>query len=137
MFTFQSIKGYDCKKCKASCHMLKIPFNEPSQHALLGGDATHCFAKKTSSDYQKEISSPCLENFLRQSQSNTIKPERKKTQNHSIYWKTCWTRIDWGLSLFISFHTILIYTEAVWSSLFPTKLSKDFSTLVQSQIFWL
>ena len=61
---------YDCKKCKACCHVLNIPLKDQKQTNLLfGGDGTHCFAKKTSRDYEKEKPSPFLEKFLRQSQS--------------------------------------------------------------------
>ena len=38
---------YDCKKCKACCHVLNIPFKDQKPTIMLfGGDGTHCFAKK-------------------------------------------------------------------------------------------
>ena len=43
---------------------------------LLGGDGTHCFARKTSRDYGEP--SPFLKKFLRQSQPSTSEPEPKK-----------------------------------------------------------
>ena len=50
---------YDCKKCKACCHVLKIPFKDQKPTIMLfGGDGTHCFARKTSRDYEKEKPSP-------------------------------------------------------------------------------
>ena len=61
---------YDCKKCKACCHVLNIPFKDQKPTLMLfGGDGTHCFARKPSRDYDKEKPSPFLKKFLRQSQS--------------------------------------------------------------------
>ena len=66
--TNKTTSFYDCKKCKACCHVLNIPFKDQKSTILLfGGDGTHCFAKKTSRDYKNP--SPFLKNFLRQSQS--------------------------------------------------------------------
>ena len=68
---------FDCKKCKACCHVLNIPFKDQKPTIMLfGGDGTHCFARKTSRNYEK--SSPFLKKFLRQSQSSTSEPEPKK-----------------------------------------------------------
>ena len=47
---------------------------------LFGGDGSHCFARKTSRDYEKEKQSPFLKNFLRQSQPSTSEPEPKKVK---------------------------------------------------------
>ena len=70
---------YDCKKCKACCNVLNIPFEDQKPTILLfGGDGTHCSARKTSRDYEKEKPSPFFENFRRQSQPNTSEPEPKK-----------------------------------------------------------
>ena len=34
---------YDCKKCKACCHVSNIPFKDQKPTILLfGGDGTHC-----------------------------------------------------------------------------------------------
>ena len=45
---------YDCKKCRACCNVLKIPFKVQKPSIMLfGGDGTHCFARKTSRDYEK------------------------------------------------------------------------------------
>ena len=68
---------YDCKKCKACCNVLNIPFRDQKPTIMLfGGDGTHCFARKTSSDYEKV--SPFLVKFLRQSQTSTSEREPKK-----------------------------------------------------------
>ena len=45
---------------------------------LFGGDGAHCFARKTSRDYEKP--SPFLKKFLRQSQPRTSEPEPKKVK---------------------------------------------------------
>ena len=71
----------DCKKCKACCNVLKIPFKDQKPTILLfGGDGPLCFARKTSRDYEKEKPSPFLKKFLRQSQPSTYEPESKKAK---------------------------------------------------------
>ena len=71
---------YDCKKCKACCHVLNIPFKDQKPTIMLfGGDGTHCFARKTSSDYEKP--SPFLVKFLRQSQPSTSETGPKKDKS--------------------------------------------------------
>ena len=58
VFTFQPKKPtifYDCKKCKACCNVLNIPFKDQKPTIMLfGGDGTHCFARKTNRDYEKK-----------------------------------------------------------------------------------
>ena len=56
---------------------------------LFGGDGTHCFARKTSCDYEKEKPSPILKKFIRQSQSSTPEPEPKKAKNIPFMAKSC------------------------------------------------
>ena len=74
---------YDCKKCKACCHVLNFPFKDKKPTIMLfGGDGTHCFARKMKRDYEKP--SPFLK-FLRQSQPSTSEPEPKKGQNEFKY----------------------------------------------------
>ena len=78
--TNKTTSFYDCKKCKASCHVLNIPFRDQKPTIILfRGDGTHCFARKTSSDYGK--ASPFLVKFLRQSQPSTSEPEPKKDKS--------------------------------------------------------
>ena len=63
--TNKTTSFYDCKKCKACCNVLKIPFKDQKlTNVLFGGDGTHCFARKTSRDHEKP--SPFLKKFLRQ-----------------------------------------------------------------------
>ena len=79
--TNKTTRFYDCKKCKACCNVLNIPFKDQKPTIMLfGGDDTHCFARKTSRDYEKEKPSPFLKKILRQSQSSTFKPEPKKVK---------------------------------------------------------
>ena len=71
----------DCKKCRAYCHVLNIPFKDQKPTIMLfGGDGTHCFAKKTSRDYEKEKPSPFLKKFLCQSLPSRPEPEPKKVK---------------------------------------------------------
>ena len=82
--TNETTSFYDCKKCKACCHVLNIPFKDQKPtNMLFGGAGTHCFARKTSSHYEE--TSPFLEKFLRQSQPSTFEPE-KKGWNEFKYW---------------------------------------------------
>ena len=67
---------YDCKNCKACCHVLNIPFKDQKPTIMLfGGDRTLCFADNSSRDYEKP--SPFSKKFLRQSQSPA--PKKAKT----------------------------------------------------------
>ena len=41
--TNKTTSFYDCKKCKACCHVLNIPFRDQKPTIMLfGGDGTHC-----------------------------------------------------------------------------------------------
>ena len=83
--TNKTTSFYDCKKCKACCHILNIPFKDQKPTIMLfGGDGTHCFARKTSSDYEKP--SPFLKKLLRQSQPSTSEPEPKKRLKRVQIW---------------------------------------------------
>ena len=54
---------YDCKKCKACCHVLNIPFKDQKPTFILFGvDGTHCFGRMSGRDYEKL--SPFLIKFL-------------------------------------------------------------------------
>ena len=79
--TKKTTSFYDCKKCKACCNVLNIPFKDQKPTIMLfGGDGTHCSARKTSRAYEKEKPSPFLKKFLRQSQPSTSQPELKKVE---------------------------------------------------------
>ena len=74
--TYKTTGFYDCRKCKACCIVLNIPFkNQKPTGMLFGGDGTHCFASKTSRDYEKGKPSPFLKKFIRQSQPSTSELE--------------------------------------------------------------
>ena len=78
--TNKTTSFYDCKKCKACYHVLNIPFRDQKPTIMLfGSDGTHCFARKTSRDYERP--SPFLKKFLRQSQPSTSEPEPKKDKS--------------------------------------------------------
>ena len=77
---------YDCKNCKSCCHVLNNPFKDQKPTIMLfGGDGTHCFARKTSRDYEKEKPSPFLKKYLRQPDPSTSETQAKKGQSFSIY----------------------------------------------------
>ena len=77
---------YDCKNCKACCHVLNILFKDQKLTIMLfGDDGTHCFAVKTSRDDEKEKPSPFLKYFLRQSQPSTSEPEPKKVESIHLW----------------------------------------------------
>ena len=79
--TNETTSFYDCKKCTACCNVLNILFKDQKPtNMLFGGDGTHCFARKTSRDYEKEKNSPFLKKFLRQSQPSTSEPVPKKVK---------------------------------------------------------
>ena len=79
--TNKTASFYDCKKCKACCNVLNIPFKHQKPSIMLfGGDSTNCFARKTSRDNEKEKTSPFLKKILRQSQPSTSEPEPKKVK---------------------------------------------------------
>ena len=56
---------------------------------LFGGDGTHCFARITSRDYEKEEPSPLLNKLLRQSQSSTSEPETKNIEIVQFIEQSC------------------------------------------------
>ena len=94
--TNKTTSFYDCKKCKACCNALNITFMDQKPTTMLfGGDGTHCFAKKTSRDYEKEKPSPCLKNFLRQSQPSRSKLEPKETKIIPFMVYSCRHPIGW------------------------------------------
>ena len=81
--TKKTTSFYDCKKCKACCHVLNTLFKDQKPTIMLfGGDGTHCFARKTSRDCEKSY--PFSKNFLRQSQPSTPEPEPKKVKMSPI-----------------------------------------------------
>ena len=81
--TNETTSFYDCKKGKACCHVLNIPFRDQKPTIMLfGGDGTNCFARKTSRDYEKP--SQFLKKFHRQSQPSTSEPVKKRLKRVQI-----------------------------------------------------
>ena len=79
--TNKTTSFYDFKKCKACCHVLNIPFRDQKQTIMFfGGDGTHCFARKTSRDYEKGKPFTFWKEFLRQSHPSTPQPESKNVK---------------------------------------------------------
>ena len=79
LLTNKTTSFYDCEKCKACWHVL-VPFRDQKPTIkLFGGDRTHCFARKTSHDYEK--TSPFLKKFLRQAQPSTSERKPKKDKS--------------------------------------------------------
>ena len=68
---------------------MNVPFkDQKSTIMLFGGDGTHCFAKRSSHDYEKEKPTPFLKKFLRQSQPSTSEGEPKKDKSNPNMEKT-------------------------------------------------
>ena len=73
---------YVCKKCKACCHVLNLPFRDQKPTSMLfGGDGTHCLHE---SRLRKGRAISFLKDFRRQSQSPAPKmaemsPKMEKT----------------------------------------------------------
>ena len=142
--TKRTTSFYDCKKCKACCNVLNIPFNDQKPTIMLfGGDGTHCFAKTTSRDYEKKAIS-IFEEIFPPITTKHIRTWTKKGQieskygiNVSVsYWLMIWVPV----SFFKSFHSISIYSQPLlklhsayrksWSSQSPTTESIGLSILV-------
>ena len=86
---------YDCKNCKASCHVLNFPCKKQKPTLILfSGDGLCCFAKKTSGDYGK--ASLLLENLLHQLQSTATEPEPKEIQSLLIWSKLIAFELPWA-----------------------------------------
>ena len=55
--TNRTTSFYDCKKSKGCCHVLEIPCKDQKPTIMLfSGEGTHCFAEKTTRDYEKKPS---------------------------------------------------------------------------------
>ena len=115
--TNKATSFYDCKKCKACCHVMNVPFKDQKPTTLLfGGDGTPCFARKTSRYYEKERPTPLFKKYLRQSQPSTSELEPKKGRTYFIYaiivstphWLIQLTKTSFKLS----FYTLSIYLKA-------------------------
>ena len=115
--TNKTTSFYDCKKCKACCNVLNIPFKDQKPTIFLfGGDGTHCFARKTSRDYEKGKPSPFLKKFPRQSQLSTSEPGPKRTNRVQMWNKRTRFLLADDLRHILNFKTfssISIYNQPV------------------------
>ena len=77
---------YDCLKWKACCNVFNIPLKDQKPTILLfGGAGTHCFARKTSRDYEKP--SPFLKKFLRHLNQAHANLNQEKTNRMQLWSK--------------------------------------------------
>ena len=104
---------HDCKKCKACCHLFNIPFEDQKPTIMMfGGNDTHCFARKTSHDYEKEKPSPFLKKFLRQSISSKSECSSKKLNWFQIWKKLVRFQLAGDLSNIFSFQIFFIQFQS-------------------------
>ena len=103
---------------------------------LFGGDGTHCFARKTSRDYEKEKPSPFLKKFLRQSQPSRTEPEPKMLKRVKIWDKRILILLADDLSnIFIFqinlFRFNLLSTSQIYSTLSQLTQNHDLPSVRQ------
>ena len=111
--TKKTTNFYDCKKCKACCNVLIVPFRDRKLTIMLfGGDGTHCFARKLNRDYEKEKPSPILKKFLRQSQPSTSEPEPKNVKMSPNMNQTYPFHIGWWFERHIHFSNQFIQFQS-------------------------
>ena len=133
---------YDCKKYKACCHVLNIPFKDQKPITVLfGGKGSYCFARKTTRDYKKR---KIISLFEENSPPITIKHNRtwtKKRENHSFYGiivsTPLWLIQSTKTSFTFLFYTLSVYNKASWFSESPTTVLSGLLTLDQIQSLWM
>ena len=78
--TKKTTSFYECKKCKACCHVLSIPSKDQKPTIMLfGGDGTHCFSRKTSRDNENKKPSPFLKFCANHNQAHpNLNPKMQK-----------------------------------------------------------
>ena len=79
--TNKTTKFYDCKKCKASCHVVIFPFKEKNQQLCCLAGTVHIVLQERRVATTKKKPSPFLKKFLRQSQLSTSELEPKKDKS--------------------------------------------------------
>ena len=102
---------FDCKKCKACCHVLNNPFKDQKPtNMLFGGDETQCFARKKSRDFEKEklflffeeISPPITTKHIRTWTKKGWKESKYGISVSVSYWLMIWA-INSNFKSFYSF----------------------------------
>ena len=133
---------YDCKKCKACCHVLNFPFKDQKPTIMLfGGDGTYCLhesqlRKRKAISIFEEISTPITTKHNRIWTKKGWN-ESKYGINVSVsYWLMIWAKF----LIFESFCSISICSQPLklnqpaykksWFSQFPTTESSGLSILV-------
>ena len=79
VFTFQPRKRLVFTSVRSAKPAATFKDQKPTI-MLFGRDGTHCFARKTSCDYEKEKPSPFLRKFIRHSDPSTSESEPKKAE---------------------------------------------------------
>ena len=109
--TNKTTSFYDCKKCKACCHVLKIPFKDQKPTIMLfGGDGTHCLResrlrKRKTTSFFEEFSPPITVTHTKKG-----KYESKYGINlFASFWFIIWATY----SIFKSFYSISIFSQPV------------------------
>ena len=87
ILTKKTTSFYDCKKCKACCNVLNVPFKDQKPTIMLfGGDGTNSFAKQTCCNYEKEKASPLWRNFsTNQNRAHPKIGQRKQKGFHFLH----------------------------------------------------
>ena len=99
---------YDCKKCKTCCNVLNIPFkDEKLTIMLIGGDGTHCLARKTSRDYGKKSHLHFWRNFSANHNQANPNPHQKRLKWVQIWNKRIRSLLANDLSDILIFQIIL------------------------------
>ena len=93
VFIFQPFRNLKivsstAKRAKTVIKCWKFHLRKKPISISFGGDSAHCFTRKMSPDYKRAKQSPFPQKYLRQSQSITPAPERKKNEKYSVYEKT-------------------------------------------------
>ena len=117
ILTIQTASFFDFKKCKACCHVLKIPFRDQNRHLCSLVAMAHIVLQGRRVSITKKSELPFLKKLLRQSQPSTAQPERKKNRSYLIYglivstphWLIQLTKPSFTL---FSFYTLSVYSKA-------------------------
>ena len=107
--TNKTTSFYDCKKCKACCHVLKIPFKDQKPTLMLfAGDGTHCLHEwrlRKIISFFEEISPPITTKHIR-TWTNKVKIKSTYGINVSV----SYSLMIWAtFSISKCFYSISIY----------------------------
>ena len=135
---------YDCKKCKACCHVSNNPFKVQISIILIVWWQSHSFfCQKDESWLQKWKTNSFFEEF---SPPTTINHTQTKAKKGKILpflaWICrfsigCWLLQLTRNSVFVSFYTLSVNSKATGFSQSPTTVLSGLSTVDQVQLLWL